>query len=122
MPVDRPIAHTVGAPAFSGTVLVFALLLAIAGGAAENRGPGPASVAQPTPELNELAAELGLGRWIWTTNFADKQTCRLWRAFAIPGSNAVHEASLRITADNSYRLFMDGREIGQGGNWNGLTD
>lgn len=89
---------------------------------ADVRGPGPASVAQPTPELEKLAAESGLGRWIWTTNFADKQTCRLWRAFTIPTTNAVRKANLLITADNSYRLYLDGREIGQGGNWNGLTD
>jgi signal transduction histidine kinase len=79
-------------------------------------------VAQPTPELEKIAADLGLGRWIWTTNFADKQTCRLWRAFTIPATNAVRKANLLITADNSYRLYLDGREIGQGGNWNGLTD
>lgn len=89
---------------------------------ADVRGPGPASVAQPTPELEKIAADLGLGRWIWTTNFADKQTCRLWRAFTIPATNAVRKANLLITADNSYRLYLDGREIGQGGNWNGLTD
>lgn len=89
---------------------------------AEVRGPGPASVPQPTPELEKLATELGLGRWIWTTNFADKQTCRLWRSFTIPATNAVRKANLLITADNSYRLYLDGREIGQGGNWNGLTD
>lgn len=88
----------------------------------ENRGPGPASAAQPTVESEKAAGDLGIGRWIWTTNFADKQTCRFWRAFTIPATNAVRKANLYITADNSYRLYLDGREIGQGGNWNGLTD
>lgn len=101
---------------------VLALILGAWSCFAESRGPGPASVAQPTPELDKIAADLGLGRWIWTTNFADKQTCRLWRAFTIPTTYAVRKANLYITADNSYRLYLDGREIGQGGNWNGLTD
>ena len=85
------------------------------------RKPG-AIVAKPTPESEKLAAELGLGRWIWTTNFADKQTCRLWRGFTLPNTNGVRKANLRLTADNSYRLYLDGREIGQGGNWKSLTD
>jgi signal transduction histidine kinase len=89
---------------------------------AQPRGPGPATTAQPTPESEKAAAELGIGRWIWTTNFADKQTCRLWREFTLPASNAVHKAVLRITADNQYRVFLDGREIGQGANWKSLTD
>lgn len=85
------------------------------------RKPG-ATVAKPTPESEKIAAELGLGRWIWTTNFADKQTCRLWRGFTLPNTNGVRKANLRLTADNSYRLYLDGREIGQGGNWKSLTD
>jgi hypothetical protein len=90
--------------------------------AQELRSPGPATRAQPTLEAEKVAAELGIGRWIWTTNFTDKQTCRLWRAFTIPETNVVRKANLRLTADNSYRLFLDGREIGQGGNWKSLTD
>lgn len=90
--------------------------------AAESRGPGPATVAKPTKESAEAEQKLGIGRWIWTTNFADKQTCRLWRAFTISPTNVVRKANLRLTADNSYRLYLDGREIGQGGNWKGLTD
>jgi signal transduction histidine kinase len=90
--------------------------------AAESRGPGPATVAKPTKESSAAELKLGIGRWIWTTNFADKQTCRLWRAFTIPATNIVRKANLRLTADNSYRLYLNGREIGQGGNWKGLTD
>ena len=79
-------------------------------------------MARPTPESEKVAADLGLGRWIWTTNFTDKQVCRLWRAFTLPNTNGVRKANLRLTADNSYRLYLDGREIGQGGNWRSLTD
>lgn len=92
------------------------------GRAADPRGPGLATVAKPTKESTAAELKLGIGRWIWTTNFADKQTCRLWRVFNIAATNVVRKANLRLTADNSYRLFLDGREIGQGGNWKGLTD
>jgi signal transduction histidine kinase len=86
------------------------------------RGPGPASRAQPTVASERAEAKLEIGKWIWTTTFAEKQVCRLWRAFTLPGTNVVRKANLRITADNLYRLYLDGREIGQGGNWRSLTD
>jgi len=98
------------------------LLLAGSSWGADKRGPGPATTAQPTPLSEQESAQLGIGRWIWTTNFADKQVCRLWRAFTIPATNTVRKANLRITADNQYSLYLDGREIGHGANWNGLTD
>ena len=86
------------------------------------RGPGPATWAKPNKDADKAEAELGIGKWIWTTNFSDKQFCRLWRSFTIPGTNMVRKAILRLTADNAYRVYLDGREIGQGGNWNSLTD
>lgn len=89
---------------------------------AQSRAPVPATIAKPTADSEKVSAELGIGRWIWTTNFTDKQTCRLWRAFTIPATNTVRKANLRLTADNLYRLYLDGREIGQGGNWKSLTD
>lgn len=91
-------------------------------GAAWPRKLDAVTVAKPTPESEKAAADLGLGRWIWTTNYTDKQTCRLWRSFTLPNTNGVRKANLRLTADNSYRLYLDGREIGQGGNWRSLTD
>ena len=91
-------------------------------GYAANLGPGPVSTARPTLESDKVAAELGIGRWIWTTNFADKQECRFRRAFTLPATNAVRKATLRITADNLYRLYLDGREIGEGANWKNLTE
>ncbi|MGC3956561.1 MAG: ATP-binding protein [Verrucomicrobiota bacterium] len=91
------------------------------GWAADRREPGPA-VAKPTKESAEAELRWGVGRWIWTTNFADKQFCRLWQTFTIPATNIVRKAILRLTADNTYRVFLDGREIAQGGNWTSLTD
>ena len=70
----------------------------------------------------QAALELGIGNWIWTANVTDKQTCRLWRAVQVPADTFVSRAMLRITADNGYRLFLDGREIGRGGDCFSLTD
>ena len=71
-----------------------------------------------TPE----ASELGVGDWIWTTNATDRQSCHLWRDFDVPAAPAVVRALLRMTADNSYTAYLDGREIGRGGEANSLTE
>ena len=64
-----------------------------------------------------LEATNHIGQWIWTTNFTDKQSCRLWRAFEIPAGAKISRATLRITVDNGYTLFLDGQEIGRGSDW-----
>ncbi|MDR3456933.1 MAG: discoidin domain-containing protein [Verrucomicrobiae bacterium] len=71
-----------------------------------------------TPE----ASELGIGDWIWTTNVMDRQSCHLWHAFEIPQNSPVARAELRMTADNSYTAYLDGREIGRGGDANSLAE
>ena len=68
------------------------------------------------------ASELGIGDWIWTTNVTDRQACRLWRSFDIPQNTPVVRAELRMTADNSYTVYLDGREIGRGGDANSLAE
>jgi signal transduction histidine kinase len=79
--------------------------------------------AEPPPGIiTPIAEELGVGAWIWTTNVCDKQTCRLWHSFNVPKSTLMAKAILRITADNGYRVFLDGREIGRGGDWKYLTE
>jgi signal transduction histidine kinase len=72
----------------------------------------------PAPET----ADLGIGNWIWSDTVQDKQTCRLWREFDVPSGALVSLAMLHITADNGYRLFLDGLEIGRGGDFNDLTE
>jgi Histidine kinase/Histidine kinase-, DNA gyrase B-, and HSP90-like ATPase len=67
-------------------------------------------------------AKEGLGSWIWTDKTFDRQSCRLWKQFEIPAKAKVVSARMRMTADNGYRLFLNGRELGQGADWRGLTE
>lgn len=65
---------------------------------------------------------VGVGDWIWAERMEDRQECRFVRVFEIPDGARVESALLRVTADNSYRVFLDGRPIGQGGDWRVLIE
>lgn len=67
-------------------------------------------------------AKAHLDQWIWESRTFEKQTCRLWKSFVIPQGTAVSHATLRITVDNGYRLFLDGREIGRSSDWRTVTE
>ena len=71
--------------------------------------------------LTTLHPRLGVGSWIWDRTTHDHQECRLWKSFEIPMSATVEKARLRITVDNEYRLFLDGRELGHGAELGTLT-
>lgn len=87
----------------------------------------------PTPEnregisvshLTNISNDVtnGLGSWIWADKTYDRQTCRLWRRFDIPHGVKVTSARMKMTADDGYQFFLDGRALGQGANWHGLTE
>jgi signal transduction histidine kinase len=63
-----------------------------------------------------------MGSWIWETNTYDRQTVRFWKTLKIPAEPAVHRARLRITADNEYTLYLDGRELGRDAEWRHLYE
>lgn len=65
----------------------------------------------------QKAATNGLGCWIWAQQVLDKQTVHLWQTFNIPGSAPATNADLRISADNAFRVWIDGHEIGSGSDW-----
>ena len=73
------------------------------------------------PENWLFEATNNLGAWIWETNALNKQTVRFWKAFEIPAGAKITNAILRITVDNGYTLFLDGREIGRGSDWRTVT-
>jgi signal transduction histidine kinase len=87
---------------------------------AESHAATPSENAPPNKAL--LDPKYGVGSWIWTAETHDQQLCRFWRSFEIPTGAKVVKARLRIAADDSYSLFLDGREIGRGGGWHTLTE
>jgi signal transduction histidine kinase len=80
------------------------------------------AAASAPPGKSRLDPKYGVGSWIWASETHDEQLCRFWREFDIPRHSIVVNARLRITVDNSYRLFLDGRELGRGGEWRSLTE
>lgn len=74
-----------------------------------------------TPSMAEITATNGLGYWIWDRRVLDKQTIHLWKSFTIPASKPVTKAELRISADNAFRVWIDGQEIGSGSDWRTLS-
>jgi len=72
--------------------------------------------------MSVLDTEWNVGNWIWSDTVYDKQFCRFWRVIEIPNSAAVLKAQLRITADNGFKILLDGRELGQGSDWRSLTE
>ncbi len=88
--------------------------------------PVAGRAAGETP-TNTVAASLSeatnhLGSWIWDTNTTDKQTCRFWKSFEIPPDVKISRATVRITVDNGYTLFLDGQELGRGSDWRTVTE
>jgi len=67
------------------------------------------------------AATNGLGSWIWAKQTLDKQTIHLWKSFNIPASDPAVHADLRIAADNAFKVWLDGQEIGDGSDWRTLS-
>ena len=69
-----------------------------------------------------LHPQAWVGDWIWADTTQDRQECHFVREFDIPAGAVPESALLRITADNSYRVFLDGRPIGQGSDWRVLIE
>jgi signal transduction histidine kinase len=115
MRLNGPIQTSfVFAPA-TAALLFFSLAALRAAEPAGGTTIGPATVTTLDPSYR-------VGSWIWTKNTFDKQTCRFWKSFEIAPHAMVAEARLRITADNSYTVFLDGRELGHGSVWTALTE
>src|SRR5258707_5023192 len=66
-------------------------------------------VTKPQTEVTN-----GLGCWIWDKVTFNKQTVRLWHRFEVPKTSPVVRAELRIAADNAFKVWLDGQELGSG--------
>jgi len=85
------------------------------------------SLGASSPPANELYKDPtnGLGSWIWAAKVADNQTVLLWRSFEIPkplptdrlSPVPVLSARLKMTVDNEFTVFLDGRELGHGADY-----
>lgn len=62
-----------------------------------------------------------IGQWVWDKKTSDKQTVRFWHSFVVPRDPPVSSAVIYITVDDSYRLLLDGSEIGRGSDWKTIT-
>jgi signal transduction histidine kinase len=76
----------------------------------------------PTLAAPAFDTNYGVGSWIWDKQTKPQQLCRFWREFDIPKSDPVRRAVMEIAADNTFLLFLDGREIGRGGDWADVTE
>ena len=87
-------------------------------------GASRAADASPPNSIADWTSEAtnALNQWIWETNSSDKQTCRFWKTFVVPGGDKVSRATMHITVDNGYTLFLDGAEIGRGSDWRTVTE
>ncbi|MCP5519441.1 MAG: hypothetical protein H7A45_19530 [Verrucomicrobiales bacterium] len=67
-------------------------------------------------EVEEDAVFPTAANWIWWPNETEDVATRYFRrAIELPAG--VESARLRITCDNSYRVSVNGREVGSGSNW-----
>jgi len=87
-----------------------------------------ATVDDPAEAAKDSLGERGsynfsdMGAWIWDTNTFDRQTVRFWKSFEIQAGARVLRSRLRITADNEYILYLDGRELGRDAEWRHLYE
>jgi signal transduction histidine kinase len=103
------------------SLLMLGLLAVFSNSIRADKSPSGA----PQPSVSTVSTwnpDYEVGAWIWAGKTFDQQTCRFWKSFEIPRSAKITSAHLRLTVDNSYRVFLDGREIGQGGAWEALRD
>jgi signal transduction histidine kinase len=67
-------------------------------------------------------SKYGVGWWIWASETREQQTCRFWKSFVIPNTSRVRSATLHISADNYYQVFLDGQNVGRGSDWRITTE
>ena len=89
-------------------------------------GPGASALVSNYPTIFYVTAPRpdvtnGLGCWVWDKATFNKQTVRLWHSFEVPKTNPVVRAELRIAADNAFKVWLDGQEVGSGSDWRTLS-
>lgn len=126
MPVNFPLSRPSGVRGKflpHAPFLLFCLVLSFAlvrvgasASAVASNSPTIFYVTKPQPEVTN-----GLGCWIWDKVTFNKQTVRLWHRIEVPKTNPVVRAELRIAADNAFKVWLDGKELGSGSDWRTLS-
>ena len=102
------------------SLAIFATTTLLAADPGTNLPPGTADSVSTTASgagpYNDPTNNLG--SWIWQSQVSDNQNCQLWKSFEIP--TQVKQARLRMTVDNEFTLYLDGRELGHGAEWREL--
>ena len=73
-------------------------------------------------DQEERGNPLAGSKWIWFPEGdpaagAPDGTRYFRRVFELPANQAVRAASLSTTADNEFRVYVNGQEVGKGDNW-----
>lgn len=69
----------------------------------------PVEITSPPPQL---------GRWIWHPDAKEiKHSCWFRITFELPQDKKIKEAILRMTADNEFILYVNGKRISENLNW-----
>ncbi len=104
------------------TAFLFCLALSF-GSARAATNPGANVSNYPNVYVTKVLPEVtnGLGCWMWDRVTLNKQTVRLWKSFEVPKTNPVVRAELSIAADNAYKVWLDGQELGCGSDWRTLS-
>jgi hypothetical protein len=70
------------------------------------------------PSTSMASVPVFPGKWIWDQQGGEtKHTCWFRKTFKLPKKHKAVRAVIRLTADNGYTLFVNGRKIGAADNW-----
>jgi len=62
--------------------------------------------------------KITMGKWIWHPDAGEtKHSCWFRKEFEIPVDRKAVQAVLKIVVDNAYTLYVNGKKIGEGSNW-----
>lgn len=79
-------------------------------------------IMAPLPSEDELP-NIGAARWIWHPTLTGEKDEALFRtAFDIPAGATIDKALLRITGDDHYVLYLNGKKLGAGAGWNKIIE
>ncbi|MEW6743928.1 MAG: glycosyl hydrolase [Planctomycetota bacterium] len=82
-----------------------------------------AVAARHAVPLARPAQRAQLGEWIWCAEaVGDNRSAYFRRAFDMPAGKTARCATIAITADNSYKLHVNGHPIGSDANWYEVKD